>query len=258
MVSARGGLPIRIGDIADVKEGSELRTGAATRNGEEAVLGTTFMLIGENSRTVANRVGEKMREVNRILPTGVVATPVYDRTNLVDATMETVRQNLFEGAVLVVVVLFALLGNFRAALIVAAIIPLSMLFTITGMVQNKISANLMSLGALDFGIIVDGAVIIVVNCVRCLSQEQQHRLGRLLNRTERLDTVLRAAKEVITPSIFGSFIIMVVYLPILSLSGVEGKMFIPMALTVLFALLGAMILRLPLFLQVWRFFCGAG
>ncbi len=239
VVSARGGLPIRIGDIADVNEGSELRTGAATRNGEEGVLGTTFMLIGENSRTVANRVGEKIREVNRILPTGVVATPVYDRTNLVDSTIETVRQNLFEGAVLVVVVLFALLGNFRAALIVAAIIPLSMLFAITAMVQNKISANLMSLGALDFGIIVDGAVIIVENCVRCLSQEQ-HRLGRLLNRTERLDTVLRAAKEVITPSVFGSFIIMVVYLPILSLSGVEGKMFIPMALTVLFALLGAM------------------
>jgi cobalt-zinc-cadmium resistance protein CzcA len=184
-----------------------------------------------------------MREVNRILPAGVVATPVYDRTNLVDSTIETVRQNLFEGAVLVVVVLFALLGNFRAALIVAAIIPLSMLFTITGMVQNKVSANLMSLGALDFGIIVDGAVIIVENCVRCLSQEQ-HRVGRLLNRTERLDTVLRAAKEVITPSIFGSFIIMVVYLPILSLSGVEGKMFIPMALTVLFALFGAMIFAL--------------
>jgi cobalt-zinc-cadmium resistance protein CzcA len=243
VVSARGGLPIRIGDVADVKEGSELRTGAATRNGEEAVLGTTFMLIGENSRTVANRVGERMREVNRILPAGVVATPVYDRTNLVDSTIETVRQNLFEGAVLVVVVLFALLGNFRAALIVAAIIPLSMLFTITGMVQHKVSANLMSLGALDFGIIVDGAVIIVENCVRCLSQEQ-HRVGRLLNRTERLDTVLRAAKEVITPSIFGSFIIMVVYLPILSLSGVEGKMFIPMALTVLFALFGAMIFAL--------------
>jgi len=243
VVSARGGLPIRIGDVADVKEDHELRTGAATRNGDEAVLGTTFMLIGENSRTVANRVGERMKEVNRILPTGVVATPVYDRTNLVDATVETVRQNLFEGAVLVVVVLFALLGNFRAALIVAAIIPLSMLFTITGMVQNKISANLMSLGALDFGIIVDGAVIIVENCVRCLSQEQ-HRFGRLLSRTVRLDTVLRAAKEVITPSIFGSFIIMVVYLPILSLSGVEGKMFIPMALTVLFALLGAMIFAL--------------
>ena len=243
VVSARGGLPIRIGDVAEVKEDHELRNGAATRNGDEAVLGTTFMLIGENSRTVANRVGERMKEVNRILPTGVVATSVYDRTNLVDATVETVRQNLFEGAVLVVVVLFALLGNFRAALIVAAIIPLSMLFTITGMVQNKISANLMSLGALDFGIIVDGAVIIVENCVRCLSQEQ-HRFGRLLSRTVRLDTVLRAAKEVITPSIFGSFIIMVVYLPILSLSGVEGKMFIPMALTVLFALLGAMIFAL--------------
>ena len=243
VVSTRGGLPIRIGDVADVIEANELRTGAATRNGEEAVLGTTFMLIGENSRTVANRVGEKIKEVNRILPAGVVATPVYDRTDLVDATIETVRQNLFEGALLVVVVLFALLGNFRAALIVAAIIPLSMLFTITGMVQNKISANLMSLGALDFGIIVDGAVIIVENCVRCLSHEQ-NRLGRLLRQTERLDTVLRAAKEVITPSIFGSFIIMVVYLPILSLSGVEGKMFIPMALTVLFALFGAIIFSL--------------
>src|SRR5258707_5386548 len=243
VVATRDGQAIRIGDVADVIEASELRTGAATRNGEEAVLGTTFMLIGENSRTVANRVGEKIREVNRILPTGVVATPVYARTNLVDSTIETVRQNLFEGEVLVVVVLFALLGNVRAALIVAAVIPLSMLFTITGMVQSKISANLMSLGALDFGIIIDGAVIIVENCVRHLSEEQQ-RLGRLLNRPERLDTVLRAAKEVITPSIFGSFIILVVYLPILSLSGVEGKMFIPMARTVLFALVGAMLFSL--------------
>jgi cobalt-zinc-cadmium resistance protein CzcA len=243
VVTTRGGQAIRIGDVADVSEGSELRTGAATRNGEEAVLGTTFMLIGENSRAVASRVSQRIKEVNQILPPGVVATTVYDRTNLVDATIETVRQNLFEGAVLVVVVLFALLGNVRAALIVAAVIPLSMLFTITGMVQSKISANLMSLGALDFGIIIDGAVIIVENCVRQLSEEQQ-RLGRLLNRPERLDTVLRAAKEVITPSIFGSFIILVVYLPILSLSGVEGKMFIPMARTVLFALLGAMLLSL--------------
>ena len=245
VVSTRGGFPIRIGDLAEVKEGSELRTGAATRNGAEAVLGTAFMLIGENSRAVANRIGQRLKEFNQILPRGVVATTVYDRTNLVDATIETVRQNLLEGAVLVIVVLFALLGNFRAALVVAAVIPLSMLFTISGMVQTRISANLMSLGALDFGIIVDGAVIIVENCVRRFSEEQ-NRLGRLLNLSERLDTVLLAAKEVTTPSIFGSFIIMAVYLPILSLSGVEGKMFIPMARTVLFALFGAMVFALTL------------
>ena len=243
VVSTRDGQAIRVGEVADVSEGSELRTGAATRNGQEAVLGTTFMLIGENSRAVASRVSQRIKEINQILPPGIVATTVYDRTNLVDATIETVQQNLFEGAALVVVVLFALLGNVRAALIVAAIIPLSMLFTITGMVQSKISANLMSLGALDFGIIVDGGVIIVENCVRKLSEEQQ-QLRRLLNPTERLDTVVRATKEVITPSIFGSFIIMVVYVPILSLSGLEGKMFIPMARTVLFALLGAMIFSL--------------
>ena len=243
VVSTRGGLPIRIGDLAEVKEGSELRTGAATRNGAEAVLGTAFMLKGENSRAVANRVGQRLKEVNQILPTGVVATTAYDRTNLVDATIETVRQNLLQGAVLVMVVLFVLLGNFRAALIVAAVIPLSMLFTVSGMVQTGISANLMSLGALDFGIIVDGAVIIVENCVRRFSEER-NRLGRLLDLRERLDTVLLATKEVITPSIFGSFIIMAVYLPILSLSGVEGKMFIPMARTVLFALFGAMVFAL--------------
>jgi cobalt-zinc-cadmium resistance protein CzcA len=239
----KGGLPLRIGDVADVEEGKELRTGAATRNGEEAVLGTACMLIGENSRAVADRIDEKIKQINQTLPSGVVVTTVYDRSNLVDATIETVRQNLFEGAALVVVVLFALFGNLRAALIVAMIIPLSMLFTITGMVQTNISGNLMSLGALDFGIIVDGAVIIVENCVRCLADEQ-HRLGRLLNRNERLATVLRATKEVITPGVFGGFIIMVVYLPILSLSGIEGKMFIPMAVTVLFALLGAMIFAL--------------
>ncbi|HZC34076.1 MAG TPA: CusA/CzcA family heavy metal efflux RND transporter, partial [Chthoniobacterales bacterium] len=239
----RGGLPLRIGDVADVEEGEELRTGAATSNGKEAVLGTAFMLIGENSRAVANRIDGKIKQIKRTLPFGVAITTVYDRSNLVDATIKTVRQNLFEGAALVVVVLFALFGNVRAALIAAMIIPLSMLFTITGMVQTKISGNLMSLGALDFGIIVDGAVIIVENCVRCLAGEQ-HRLGRLLDRNERLTTVLRASKEVITPSVFGTIIIMVVYLPILSLSGIEGKMFIPMAMTVLFALLGAMIFAL--------------
>jgi cobalt-zinc-cadmium resistance protein CzcA len=239
----RGGIPLRIGDVADVQEGKQLRNGAATRNGEEAVLGTAFMLIKENSRAVAKQVDAKIKEINRTLPPGVAATTVYDRSNLVDSTIETVRQNLFEGAALVVVVLFVLFGNFRAALIAAMIIPLAMLFTITGMVQSKISGNLMSLGAIDFGIIVDGAVIIVENCVRYLATEQR-RLGRLLNREERLATVLQASKQVIVPSIFGSLIIMAVYLPILSLSGVEGKMFIPMALTVLFALFGAVIFAL--------------
>ena len=243
VIGTQEGVPVRIRDVAEVDLGNELRTGAATHNGEEVVLGTTFMLVGENSRNVSHRVAEKMKDVNRSLPEGVVANTVYDRTNLVDATIETVQRNLFEGAVLVIVVLFALLGNFRAALIAAAIIPLSMLFTITGMVQQKVSGNLMSLGALDFGIIVDGAVIIVENCIRCLAEAQHHQ-GRLLTPRERFRIVQSATKEVITPSIFGSIIIMVVYLPILTLTGVEGKMFIPMAFTVLVALGGAMIFSL--------------
>jgi heavy metal efflux system protein len=240
VVGTREGVPVRIRDVASVGLGEQLRTGAATHNGEEVVLGTTFMLVGENSRTVSHRVAQKMKEVNRSLPEGVVANTVYDRTTLVDAAIATVQKNLLEGALLVVVILFLLLGNIRAALIAAAIIPLSMLFTITGMVQNKISGNLMSLGALDFGIIVDGAVIIVENCIRCLATAQ-HRRGRLLNQRERFGIVFDATKEVITPSIFGSIIIMVVYLPILTLTGVEGKMFVPMAMTVLIALFGAMI-----------------
>jgi cobalt-zinc-cadmium resistance protein CzcA len=239
----RGGVPLRIGDVADVEEGEELRTGAATRNGQETVLGTAFMLIGENARAVAKRVAERLEQINATLPAGVTATTVYDRSNLVDSTIETVWRNLIEGAALVVLVLFLLFGKFRAALIAAAVIPLAMLFAVTGMVQSRISGNLMSLGALDFGIIVDGAVIIVENCVRCLASEQ-YRLGRLLTGDERLATVLGASQEVITPSIFGSMIIMVVYLPILSLGGVEGKTFIPMAWTVLLALLGAMIFAL--------------
>ena len=243
VVGTREGVPVRIRDVAGVGLGEELRTGAATHNGEEVVLGTTFMLVGENSRTVSHRVAERMKDVNRSLPEGVVANTVYDRTNLVDATIATVQKNLLEGALLVIVILFAVLGNFRAALIAAAVIPLSMLFTITGMVQNKISGNLMSLGALDFGIIVDGAVIIVENCIRCLA-EAQHRHGRLLTQRERFRVVFDATKEVITPSIFGSIIIMVVYLLILTLTGVEGKMFVPMALTVLLALFGAMIFSL--------------
>jgi heavy metal efflux system protein len=239
----RGGLPLRISDVADVEKGEELRTGAATQNGQETVLGTAVMLMGENPRTVAKRVDDKIKEINRTLPVGVTATPVYNRSNLVDSTIQTVWHNLAVGAGLVVLILFVLLGNFRAALIVAAIIPLTLLFTITGMVQNKISGNLMSLGALDFGIIVDGAVIIVENCARRLAGEQRE-LGRLLSRDERLTTVLNATKEVVTPSIYGSLIIMIVYLPILSLGGVEGKMFIPMALTVLLALSGAIVFAL--------------
>lgn len=199
------------------------------------------MLMGENSRTVSRKVAEKMIDVNRTLPEGVVATTVYDRTTLVDKTIHTVKKNLAEGALLVIAILFLFLGNMRAALITALVIPLSMLFTITGMVSNKVSANLMSLGALDFGIIVDGAVIIVENCIRRLSEEQ-HRLGRLLTRPERFDVVFDASKEVRQATMFGEMIIMIVYLPILSLTGIEGKMFYPMAFTVIAALVGAMIL----------------
>jgi heavy metal efflux system protein len=243
VVASRKGLPVHIGDVAEVAIGHELRSGSGLHNGHECVLGTTFMLMGENSRTISHRVHERMAEIRRTLPEGIGANTVYNRTDLVDATIATVRTNLLEGAVLVIVVLFALLGNFRAALIAAAIIPLSMLFTITGMVMNKVSANLMSLGALDFGLIVDGAVIIVENCLRRLALAQQ-AAGRLLKARERFAVVFSATKEVITPSIFGALIIMVVYLPILTLTGVEGKMFVPMAFTVLLALFGAMVLSL--------------
>lgn len=235
------GAPVTIGDVADVSIGNGLRNGAATMNGNEVVLGTVFMLMGENSRDVAKRVASKLIEINRSLPKGVVAKAVYDRTVLVDKTIDTVKKNLWEGAILVIVVLFALLGNFRAALITAMIIPLAMLFTITGMVSNRVSGNLMSLGALDFGLIVDGAVIIVENCLRRLGLDQR-KFGRLLSREERLRTVFDATREVIRPSLFGVFIILVVYLPIFTLTGVEGKMFHPMAFTVAAALTAALIL----------------
>ena len=241
IVDHRDGTPITVRDVAEVLMGRELRTGAATENGREVVLGTVFMLLGENSRTVSVRVADKVAEINKSLPAGVIAKPVYNRTNLVDATIKTVRTNLVEGALLVIVVLFLLLGNIRAALITAAVIPLSMLMTITGMVEGKVSANLMSLGALDFGIIVDGAVIIVENCIRRLSEEQHHR-GRLLTLGERFEIVFEATREVRKASIFGEIIIMIVYLPILTMTGVEGKMFTPMAVTVLLALGSAMIL----------------
>lgn len=241
VVATRGNLPITLDQIAEVKLGEELRTGAATAGGEEVVLATVLMLAGENSRVVSKRVAERLEEINRTLPDGIIAHAVYDRTTLVDATIETVKKNLFEGAVLVIVVLLLLLGNVRAAIITAMVIPLSMLFTITGMVNTKISGNLMSLGALDFGIIVDGSVIIVENCIRRLA-EAQHRLGRLLTLEERMKTVFEGTKEVRKATMFGELIIMVVYLPILTLTGVEGKMFHPMAYTVLLALGGAMIL----------------
>ncbi len=243
IIANRGGVPIRIADVADVGLGEELRTGAATQNGHEVVLGTAFMLMGENSRTVARAAAAKLEEAAKALPPGVVATPVYDRTDLVERTIRTVETNLLEGALLVIVVLFLLLGNLRAALITAAIIPLSMLLTITGMVQSRVSGNLMSLGALDFGLIVDGAVIIVENCLRRFG-EGQHRLGRLLTRDERFELAASATGEVIRPSLFGVLIIALVYVPIFALTGVEGKMFHPMAITVVMALTAALVLSL--------------
>lgn len=243
VVGSRNGVPVRVSDIADVREGTDLRTGAATLNGKEVVLGTAMLLIGENSRTVAQRVAARLKEIARSLPEGIIAHTVYDRTRLVEATIATVQKNLFEGALLVIVVLFLTLGNIKAAVATACVIPLSMLFAITGMVEGKVSANLMSLGAIDFGIIIDGAVIIVENCLRLLAAEQR-RLGRVLTRPERFETILAGSREVIRPSLFGTFIIAVVYLPILTLTGVEGKMFTPMALTVLMALTGASILSM--------------
>ena len=239
----RNGAPIRIGDVADVGLGEELRTGAATENGKEVVLGTVFMLVGENSRTVARATAVRLEQAAKALPPGIVAEAVYDRTELVDRAIATVEKNLVEGALLVIFVLFLLLGNIRAALITAAIIPFSMLLTITGMVQSRVSGNLMSLGALDFGLIVDGAVIIVENCLRRFG-EAQHRLGRLLSRDERFALTSSAASEVIKPSLFGVLIITLVYVPIFALTGVEGKMFHPMAITVVIALTAALVLSL--------------
>ncbi|WP_417535692.1 efflux RND transporter permease subunit [Methylophaga sp.] len=245
VVKQMSGTPIKIMDIADVAIGKTLRTGAATQNGLETVMGTTMMLIGENSREVAKRVAAELSKIQATLPDGVIAEAVYDRTTLVDKAIATVQKNLLEGALLVVVVLFLLLGNIRAALITAAVIPLAMLATITGMVQAGISANLMSLGALDFGLIVDGAVIIVENSVRRLSLAQSGRDSALpLN--ERLAVVFDATNEVIRPSLFGVLIITLVYIPLFTLTGVEGKMFEPMAATVVLALLAAMVMSLTI------------
>jgi len=233
--------PLRVRDVATVGEGKELRTGAATQNGREVVMSTVFMLVGENSRTVAKAVGERLEEIKSSLPAGITATAVYDRTGLVDKTLKTVTTNLLEGALLVIVILFLLLGNVRAAILTAAVIPVAMLMTITGMVRSGVSANLMSLGALDFGLLVDGAIIIVENCLRRLGLASDKQT---LSLNERLDVVFSATKEVIRPALFGVFIITAVYLPIFSLTGVEGKMFHPMAMTVVIALSAAMLLSI--------------
>jgi cobalt-zinc-cadmium resistance protein CzcA len=241
VVDTKLGVPVRIEDVADVIVSSELRNGAATENGHEVVLGTVFMLTGENSRAVSKAVETRLQEINKTLPSGITAKTVYDRTVLIDKAIDTVKTNLMEGALLVIAVLFIFLGNIRAAIITMLVIPLAMLFTFTGMAAGKVSANLMSLGALDFGIIIDGAVVIVENCMRRLSHEQA-RLGRPLTQSERFAQVFSAAQEAKKPLIYGQLIIMAVYLPIFALTGVEGKMFHPMAFTVVIALFGAMLL----------------
>ncbi len=238
------GRVLTLADVADIGEGKELRTGAATQNGREVVLSTVFMLIGENSQKVAKAVGDSLVEINKSLPEGVVINAVYDRTKLVNKTLSTVEKNLLEGAILVMVILFLLLGNIRAAILTALVIPFAMLMTITGMVHTRTSANLMSLGALDFGLLVDGAIIIVENCMRRLSQHynSQGDTKHALSLSARLALVFDATREVIRPALFGVFIITAVYLPIFALTGVEGKMFHPMAITVVIALISAMVL----------------
>lgn len=243
VITTRDNHPIRVQDIGKVSIGKEMRTGSATENGHEVVIGTAMMLIGANSRTVSQAVDDKIKEINHTLPPDIQAKTILNRTKLVDATIKTVSTNLIEGAILVIAILFAMLGNFRAAFISALVIPLAMLMTILGMIETKISGNLMSLGALDFGLIVDGAIIIVENCLRKLS-EKQKQVGRILFLSERLEEVTSAAKEMIRPSVFGQLIIILVYLPLLTFGDVEGKMFEPMALTVIFALVAAFLLSL--------------
>lgn len=242
-VSVHEGVPVYVRDVAEVSVGSELRHGAATEDGREIVIGTVFMLKGENGRIVSERVTKKIQDISSSLPQGVTINALYNRSNLVNSTIATVKRNLVEGALLVIAVLFAALGNFRAAIITALVIPISMLITIIGMAQTRMSANLMSLGALDFGIIVDGAVILVENCIKRLSAAQK-RLGRSLTQQERLNEVYESSLEVRQGTMFGELIIMVVYVPILALGGVEGKMYHPMALTVLLALAAAFVLSL--------------
>jgi cobalt-zinc-cadmium resistance protein CzcA len=243
VVATRAGVPVRVKDVAEVTIGKELRTGSASVNGREVVLGTALMLIGGNSRTVAAAADAKIKEISRTLPPGIYAHTVLNRTQLVDATIETVATNLAEGALLIIIVLFVLLGNLRAAVVTACVIPVTMLVTASGMLQGKISANLMSLGALDFGLIVDGAVIIAENSLRHLA-ERQREFGRALSLDERLRTVTESATEIIRPTVYGQLIIILVYVPLLTFTGVEGKTFEPMALTVIIALATAFIVSL--------------
>ncbi len=243
VIATRSGVSVRVRDVASVRLGGELRTGAASMNGHEVVVGTALMLIGENSRTVARAVGDKLQTIEKSLPVGVKITPTLDRSKLVNATIATVQRNLFEGAVLVAIALFFLLGNVRAALIAVLIIPISFLMTAIGMNTLGVSGNLMSLGALDFGLIVDGAVIIIENCLRRLA-ERQHHEGRLLNLRERLEETMLASQEMIKPTVYGQAIIFLVFAPLLTFTGVEGKTFSPMAITLMLALAAAFILSL--------------
>lgn len=243
VVTTRRGVPVYLRDVAQVGIGKELRTGSASENGQEVVVGTALMLIGANSRTVSEAVDAKLKEIAKSLPPGIEVKAVLNRTALVDRTIHTVQKNLTEGALLVIVVLFLTLGNLRAAMITALVIPIAMLMTFIGMMRYGVSGNLMSLGALDFGLIVDGAVIITENCLRRLA-ERQHREGRILTLRERLQEVMTASREMVQPSVFGQAIIIMVYIPLLTFSGIEGKMFEPMAITVIFALVAAFILSL--------------
>ena len=253
VVATREGVPILLNQIATIRTGQALRMGSASENGHEVVVGTAVMRIGENSRTVSTGVGERLTQIGRSLPVDVVVKPVMNRTELVNSTISTVARNLAEGALLVIVVLFALLGNFRAALIAALVIPITMLLTSIGMLKAGVSANLMSLGALDFGLIVDGAVIIVENALRRLAEAQHGRDGEL-TMEQRLGLVAASAREMIRPSVYGQAIIILVYAPLLTFTGVEGKMFEPMALTVIIALVFAFILSLtfvPAAIAIW-------
>lgn len=253
VIATREGTPILLGQVADVRLGQAIRLGSASENGREVVTGTAVMRIGENSRTVSTAVGDRLQRIGPSLPPDIVIEPVLDRTELVNSTISTVARNLGEGAVLVIIVLFVLLGNFRAALIAAAVIPITMLLTSFGMLRVGVSANLMSLGALDFGLIVDGAVIIVENALRRIA-ERQHEQGRVLDLSERLSVIARAAREMVRPSVYGQAIIILVYVPLLTLSGVEGKTFEPMALTVIMALVFAFVLSLtfvPAAIAIW-------
>jgi cobalt-zinc-cadmium resistance protein CzcA len=243
VIATRGGLPIALKDVAKVSLGGELRTGAASMNGHEVVIGTTLMLIGENSRTVAKAVGEKIETIKKSLPPGLKVTTTLDRSKLVNATVHTVQKNLFEGAILVAAALFLLLGNVRAAIIAVLIIPFSFLMMAIGMNGMKVSGNLMSLGALDFGLIVDGAVIIIENCLRRLA-ERQHHEGRILSLRERLEETTLATQEMIKPTVYGQAIIFLVFAPLLTFTGVEGKTFSPMAITLILALAAAFVLSI--------------